>query len=353
MKALTRNLAAPCAVLSFSLVLPVAALAAPDLTIHNLTLYVKIGGMAPGDTLDANTFIRNAGNQPVDQVQVKWYFRYAGGPYPGTLLTTMAIPGTLQPTQIVSRKPTLKIPADAASGQHDICAVADPGNSIAENDEGNNGRCVSLTVKARTVIARLPHARMKTGPDAPARKAPPPEDRLVEQSPDPRRRAGPDSLVRTPSPFKEPKPGPGSLALAMPDLVVRDVGFVRQGPDCLIRVTIANQGAAGVPDSLYLVRRTTAPNPAILSMALTINGKPLGSRPISVWDPFRRLTSPGGSVHYAVPLPPPGNWPSFNFSPDGPLAAPTLYAVVDPANVLKESVETNNERTVKSRCPSA
>lgn len=166
-----------------------AALAGPDLTVPHAVLHVKIGAMAPGDDMQVDTTIRNAGNQQAPLYHkrpngtqadmVHWYLRQSGGPWPGTKLAGRGLAGSLQPEQILTLRPVVKIPFSTQSGTHELCVVVDPEQRLPESNESNNALCRAFTVKAPVLVSKLPRSktlRLQPGaeskPVTPSAKAP-------------------------------------------------------------------------------------------------------------------------------------------------------------------------------------
>jgi len=120
--------------------------------------------------------------------------------------------------------------------------------------------------------------------------------------------------------------------LKLPDLQVKLIEVTRK---CELQVTIANIGAAGVPESCYLGLGSV--------LVQLFKGNILGSSiGLKVFDPLGKLKAPGGTATYV--------WPAMNISMGRDMKPPKIRAVVDPKNVLAESNETNNELTQEVIC---
>lgn len=118
----------------------------------------------------------------------------------------------------------------------------------------------------------------------------------------------------------------------LPDLVVTDIRLVK---DCKIQVTIKNAGNAGLPIGAYDDNRGVA-------IQMYNGGKPWGGLRLSGVDPSQTLNTPGSSV-------------SFLWFPDAENlkltpGTYTIQLVIDKDDLVYESNEVNNSKTVKLVC---
>lgn len=118
----------------------------------------------------------------------------------------------------------------------------------------------------------------------------------------------------------------------LPDLVITDIRFVE---DCKIQVTIKNAGRAGLPIGAY-------DDDSGVAIQMYNEGKPWGGIRLSGIDRSQSLNTPGSSV-------------SFLWFPDaenlqlGP-GTYTIKLIVDRDDLVYESNEVNNSKTVKLIC---
>ncbi len=124
----------------------------------------------------------------------------------------------------------------------------------------------------------------------------------------------------------------GTQTQRLPDLIVRDIRLIQ---DCKIQVTIANIGAAGVPNSYYDL-------PDAVAVQMYNGSQPWGGMILKMFDPGKNLQSPGGvATHVWFPAA-----ANLNLSP----GAHTLKVIVDFNHKLTESNETNNTLVRKVYC---
>jgi hypothetical protein len=131
--------------------------------------------------------------------------------------------------------------------------------------------------------------------------------------------------------------GPGRVtppARRLPDLIVKDMQLTRQ---CKIRLTIANAGNRGVPESAYHKTKGAA-------IQMWEGSKAWGGIRLFAVDPGKKLKTPGGEVTFTWF---PG---AANLTvPKSP--QPRVYSVrVDNNNAVTESDEGNNSRTERFTC---
>ncbi len=167
----------------------------PDLVVRNLT--VSPTTVSPGADVDVKALIRNDGNAVapgtssgngymVDitlgtdtNTPAGWAVYSAnysedvllkGGRFSNTIDLA---PGAMQSYGDTNNQ----IPADTPPGNYYVCARVDPGGKVAESNEGNNTRCVRITVRRRALVpgrvTRVPGAAVKCpGLPAPRQIAP-------------------------------------------------------------------------------------------------------------------------------------------------------------------------------------
>lgn len=124
----------------------------------------------------------------------------------------------------------------------------------------------------------------------------------------------------------------GDTGQKLPDLIVKDLELIG---DCKIKVTIANIGNAGVPDSGYDLK-----NGAAIQMYRF--GQPWGGIRLGAIDPTKLLKTPGNSVSW-VWFPAASN---LNLTP----GIHSIRVVADNNNAVVESDENNNSRTERLSC---
>jgi hypothetical protein len=124
----------------------------------------------------------------------------------------------------------------------------------------------------------------------------------------------------------------GTMRVNLPDLQVKQISLSK---NCELEVTIANIGAAGVPDSAY----QGVQGVSIQLFYGHVTGPWIS---LAAFDPLGKLKSPGKTATYT--------WPAVIASRGINAILPKIKVVVDPKNVLKEANETNNELTQELIC---
>ncbi|PLX97467.1 MAG: hypothetical protein C0620_00705 [Desulfuromonas sp.] len=107
------------------------------------------------------------------------------------------------------------------------------------------------------------------------------------------------------------------------DLTVTKISTLKSSGQ--LAVTVANEGAGGIPARAYEVQGEHA-----VTLMLERNGKSLGGVTLPVFDPRHKLMQPGGRVTYA-----------FNLAVNGPTM---IKVTVDASGKLREENEGNNSR---------
>jgi len=114
-----------------------------------------------------------------------------------------------------------------------------------------------------------------------------------------------------------------------PDLVIEGIRLDR---GCNVMVKVRNGGKGKIPDEVWTVH-----SPDSSAVYLTINKKGWGGDAIWLFDPGKRLQTPGGTVVYKSTLKVSGS--------------AVVSAQIDHTHKVAESNETNNAKTVKLGCP--
>jgi len=121
-------------------------------------------------------------------------------------------------------------------------------------------------------------------------------------------------------------------ALGTPDLTVTDIVVTRS---CQLSMTLKNTGTGSVPEAAYS-------NSSGAVVQMMIDGIAWGGVRLFIADPSRALQTPGASVtHVWFP-----NTPNLLL----PSGVHSVEAVIDSANSVVESIETNNTRRERMIC---
>lgn len=162
----------------------------PDLIVRNLSAGPST--VAPGANLNVKALIRNNGNATApgtasgngymvditlgtDTNTPPGFATYSPNYSEDVLLkggrfsnTTDLAPGTMKSYGDANNQ----IPSDTPPGNYYVCARVDPGGEVAESNEGNNTRCVRITVRRLTlrpgVATRVPGMTLKCPGTLPA-----------------------------------------------------------------------------------------------------------------------------------------------------------------------------------------
>ncbi|MFP3942641.1 MAG: CARDB domain-containing protein [Alphaproteobacteria bacterium] len=149
----------------------------PDLIVRNLT--VNPATASPGAQLDVKALIRNNGNAVApgtssgdgymvditlgtDTSTPPGYAVYSPNYSEDVLLKGGRFSNTvdLAPNAMKSYGDTKnQIPTDTPPGKYYVCARVDPGGKVAESNEGNNTRCMRITVRQRALTPGRPGTR--------------------------------------------------------------------------------------------------------------------------------------------------------------------------------------------------
>ncbi len=127
----------------------------------------------------------------------------------------------------------------------------------------------------------------------------------------------------------------------MPDLIVSDMELITgtQAPGCLLRVTLKNIGAAGVPAAAYSGTGSL--------VQLYYGTNPQGGMTLQQFDPSGLLKTPGASVSNI--------WCSGAAAPTnlvlGPGMTHPLRVNADANNAVAEANESNNSQAKSLTCP--
>lgn len=133
-------------------------------------------------------------------------------------------------------------------------------------------------------------------------------------------------VAHPPAVDKIPHPRiPKNFPKLLPDLTVTHVEAVSNGQgQCYLRITLQNQGIAGVPDTVYSSRKSV--------IQVFANNRP-SSMVLSLFDPMKKLQRPNSTLT--------NNW--FQTSPLLQGETDTLIRViVDSDRVVREANEANN-----------
>jgi len=112
-----------------------------------------------------------------------------------------------------------------------------------------------------------------------------------------------------------------------PDLTVTGLSVDQQ---CLLKVTLKNNGSGQLPDSSY--QSGSSP-----TLQLYKNNQPFGAWGLPAIDPGRALLQPGGTVTWTRPS-------------EKIAGNITVRAEIDSSNVVAEADETNNKKTSSLSC---